>query len=226
MDKRYKSCYPPISEDQFGFTRAVVSMLNARRYIESQGFIESRAIGEYECDVNSIAGRRGIIVFSDGSNVGCEAFQKTKDRDSLLERIIAAQAVFQKGSYYGSVERNMVIRCSYQNQGYYMRLSVIDTTKQKKGFIRNMFSDAELFAFSYVLSLVKEIINDSDILAFNSIVNGIGAILKETSLLTYAPHQIKTAPQVISSPATEQPAQPAIIIDPWNIEIPRYMKNE
>jgi hypothetical protein len=218
MEKVHTNYHPRLEQDQVDFTRAVISMLNARRYLGSQGYSEIIKSGYSDENTNGIAGGYGAIRFPDGSEVDNDDFKGTTDRDSVLERVIEKNSIFQKRGQYDKHEMPRVVRCTYSRDGYGVRLSVADTTKSKKGFFGGMFRDSELFAFAYTLSLNKDVITDDDLKQFEVYVQGLDQAAQEDKPLIYTPQH---------TPSKRSEAQPRVqpvqtdFINPWEIEIPK-----
>jgi hypothetical protein len=215
MQKNSRISYPSSKEKQFNFTRGVISMLNARRYLQSQGFSESvQTCGWDRTNINGIAGEKGQITFPDGSVVDSDAFILASSRDSLLERIIETNASFQKlPEYHFNQNRTKVIRCKYSNNGYEAILSLRDTNN----YFYTLITSPKLFAFDYDLTLTKDIITENDIKQFEVTLKGIEQAAKEEKPLVYIPQY---SPMTTPNTATPFKIIQTEFINPWAIEMP------
>ena len=237
MEKFHTEYHPRIKEAKVDFTRAVVSMLNVRRYLQNEGYSELRDINSLarryvpphlvkKCVladiINTIASGYGAIYFPEGFRVDDYDFKNTTDRDSLLEMIIEKHAKFQKTKKYPDFAKSKVIRCTYQIKGYKVKLSVVDTKKSKRSLFSKMFKssdkDRELFTFKYTLRLNKDIITDEDLKQFEIYIQDINQAAQEEKPLIYTSQH---------SPVTKSSSQPQVkhfkpdLINPWYFDLPK-----
>lgn len=233
MDKSYTGRYPERRREQHGWIfKALVSMLNCRRYLAGQGFKEVFSDETWYGNnlINNISGK---VVFSDGSEVGAEEFIKMKncsERDALLERMIEIDTKFErKGIVFpfecGGYDRNNVVRTTFGDDAYGFFLSVIDTTKEGIVFPASLFMfSPKRFSFRYHVLLRKNFITDKDLEDFAKYRQGLEDSSKlQKVLLTYT-SQIAQKKQT----EIEVPHQKIDFVNPWEIEIPkiRGKKNE
>ncbi|AJF61590.1 TPA: hypothetical protein HA239_04135 [Candidatus Woesearchaeota archaeon] len=200
MDKKYTGHYPDLRDVQFdSFGRAALAMLNARRYLESEKFTEYMSPNYDEDNINSIAGK---IVFPDGSTVDNEGFKETRDRNSLLERIIRKDAKFERFP----IKEELVI-CTYQldvrasknktnrprptnrldfDDAYTITLSVMNTESKKMSLVRSVFPHETMFGFQYELLLRKDVITDENIEQFQKYTEEINRAAATREFLKYS----------------------------------------
>jgi|SRR3989344_6584860 len=227
MNKIYIDRHPKINERQVSFTRTLVSMLNCRRYLNSQGFDEQFDGQSYYTDTNAIS---GTVIFPDGSEVNHNSFcntANTQSRDAILERAIDKEARFKRLGFDMGYTRSGLIRTNFAGNGYSFKLSVRDTTREKSFFpIKLFLYNPRLFTFEYGLGLVKQVITDQDLQEFEKYRQGLDFAMKQKNLLAYVsqvPQRMRTA-----SKEVEVPHQRIDFVNPWEIEIPKIggKKNE
>lgn len=220
MEKSYTGRYPELKDEQFDFTRAVVSMLNSRRYLESQGFDEAFANYDYY-DTNSINGK---VIFPEGSIIDNPNFISLKDtsqKDSLLERMIDKKAVFKRFGVNYFYERDKVIRTRFKTNEYDFKLSVIDTTREVAIIpVKWFLIKPRGFAFKYDILLNKGVITDSDLKDFEKHKQELKLAAKSNVILNYGSGSVTNGsnPAVNGIKSVEQ-VKPIEIFDPWKVEI-------
>ena len=130
--------YPSLKQGQFDLNRALISMLNCRKYIQSQSFQE---VNGNNSNITGIAGGYAEIFFSDGSIVSNDDFQRTSDKDSLLENMISKQVIVipvRCNNTYNSYGKLGVITNTFKLNEYNVQFAIKDTTKEKLGFFRGI----------------------------------------------------------------------------------------
>ena len=188
MKKVHSNRYPERGQKQHGdISKALITMLNCRRYLASQGFGEMFLGHDYDKNVNGIEGK---ILFPDGSEVGNKSFCMTKDtnsRDALMERIISKDAKFyRKKSDYDGYDRSRIVRTSHTGEGYCFRLFIRDTSKESLVFpLSLLFYNARNFAFQYYIILEKDVIKDSDLEEFAKYRQSLDDVIRQEALITY-----------------------------------------
>ncbi len=228
MKKSYSARYPSSNEKQHRkITPALVSMLNCRRYLSSQGFGEKTDDINYDESVNCIG---GTIYLPDGSEVSHRSFCKAKDldsRDALLERIISKDARFKRRGLDSGYDRSGIVRTSHNGNGYYFDLSVRDTTKESLFFPLSIFLyNANQFAFQFDMILNKKVITDADLEEFAKYQQGLDDAMRQLTLLTYSPQVPQRKPT--KTQEVEIPQAETHFINPWEVQIPKLggKKNE
>lgn len=222
MEKVYSNRYPTLEQEQFDLNRALISMLNCRRYIHSQGFQE--VTGDNN-NINGIAGGYAKIVFPDGSTVSSDNFQKTLNRDSLLESMISKGVILKpNSSRYDNYERPRVVTNTFKRNGYSVHLVIKDTTKKKRGFLLGIGHNAEMFSFVYDLYLSQDVIKDADLEEFAKYQQCLYDAMKQETLLTYSAQ----VPQrkSVRTKEVELPQVETHFINPWDVEIPKIGRKE
>ncbi|MEI7719049.1 MAG: hypothetical protein WCI72_04225 [archaeon] len=230
MEKTHINRSPTIRREQLNFTQALISMLNCRGYLNSQGFGEK--IDSSSWDKNYINSISGKVIFPDGSELDSPSFYKTTStsgRDALLRRAVEKEAKFQRKAVNEceSYNRGRVVRSSYGGNGYSFELSVRDTTKEKKILPLKLFVyTPKLFTLEYVLSLVKDVIHDCDLQEFEKYKKGLDSALQQTELLDFVPSA--TSKNRTSSRDVDVPQTQIDFVNPWDIQIPKLggKKNE
>jgi len=227
MEKTYSGRYPERGEQQdLDINKAVMRMLNCRRYLASEGFKEGFSDKTWygnNC-VNNISGE---VIFPDGSEVSSRAFitmANTSERDSLLERMIEKGSRFKRirdaFDYSSGYNRNNVIRTTFIGDDYQFTLSVIDTTREGIIFpVRLFFYNPKKFSFNYDVLLKKGIISDKDLEVFEKYRKGLEEAVKQDSLVAYASQTPQRKAKSDGSVKVE-PIQ-TDFINPWDIDIPR-----
>lgn len=218
MEKEYMNKYPTLEKDQFGLNRALIAMLNSRRYLTSQGFQE---IFSDDDNGNGIAGGYATIIFSDGSKITNDNFKKAPNRNLLLQEMILRGIKLDPSGSYDDRGRARVITSTFNRDVYKVHFAIKDTTKKKLGFFKGFFHDAEMFSFSYHLTLNQDLIKDSDIEQFEKYRAGLEDAIQQETPLDYAP-QIQPRK---SSQDSELPKHETQFINPWEVQIPKLGKN-
>ncbi|MBI2044860.1 hypothetical protein HYT23_02275 [Candidatus Pacearchaeota archaeon] len=220
MKKVCNGRYPDRGEEQHEkIAKALVSMLNCRRYLTNLRFAEEIQIfpGWNLRRVNFVD---GTMFFPEGLEIDNDAFCKINDsnsRDALLKVIISKDAKFKRNGSGCCYDRSRIVRTSYEGSGYSFRLSVRDTTKESLSGI--FLYDAKKFAFQYDISLNRDIITVQDLGEFARYKQGLENAMRHDSLITYSPQ----APQgkEAEPKKAEMPQAETHFINPWDIKIPR-----
>lgn len=231
MEKEYSSKkHPEIKEDQFGFNRALLAMLNCRRYLQNQGF---KTEIEEHGDSGSFVDVRGEIIFPDNSKVDFNGFKHTRDKNSLLERMVSTGVKFERIeweplSFERSYIREKAVKTSLgddegdhiagygsKRKGWTFTLSVVDTTKKKAWFPLSLFLyTPQKFALGYKIKLEKDIITDKDLEDFEKYKKGLGAAIMNESFVNY-----EVTP--VSKPKLEKKIQKGVVeIIPAQVSFP------
>jgi len=221
MEKAYSNRYPERGQKQHrDITKALVSMLNCRRYLASQGFAE-KIDTSYNSEYTNCIG--GTIYLPDGSEVDDRSFthtQNTDSRDALLERIISKNARFKRLGLDCGYNRSRIVRTSHDGQGYKFLLNVRDTTKESLIFpLRLFLYNASQFAFQFDMSLNKDVITDTDLEEFAKYQQGLDDAMRQGTLLTYTPQIPQRKPA--QAQEVEMPQLETHFINPWEIQIPK-----
>ena len=231
MKKKYAGRSPWRRETQdVNINKAIMRMLNCRRYLASKGFSELFSDDTIWYSNNPVNNISGSVIFPDGSEVSSNAFIKmssTSERDSLLERMILKEGIFKRRGINvlaligegDSYRRDNVIRTTYSNNKYEFTLSVIDTTKEGVIFPVNMFIfSPKSFALRYDIFLEKAIISDDDLKSFEKYRSGLASAAQQDALVTYD-SQASQRKKQLQKPIKTKPIK-TDFINPWETEIP------
>ncbi len=199
MIRTFNEQYPSFQEKQVDFRKALVSMVNARRYLESEGFKD----GMIEDRSHRWRVINGKITRLDNTDLNSEEFLNSRNKTALLETMASQEVVFKKHSFgnclgycpqYGAVSSFLV------NRDYSAVLSVEDTTKSLNPL--TWFSSAKRFAFSYKISLTKDLIDSPDNEEFERYAKGLREASRKDTL-------------------TKGINLPSSFVNPWDIDIPK-----
>ena len=165
MERLSEERYPALGEEQFDFNRALIGMLNCRRYLESQGFTELRESGNGESYAK--------IVFPDGYSLETEDFARasqTSSRSDLLENMIKNNAIIIPLATYGkNNSRKQVLHSSHLRDDYYVQICIEDTARRHPNIFKRKSCEAKLFSTNYFSRLRKDLITRKDIKEFERI---------------------------------------------------------
>jgi hypothetical protein len=210
MEKEYSSQYPgKETKHLLSFNRALIGMLNCRRYLQSQG-LEGNS---------GTLGAGGIeLIFPDGYTLNYSDFGHAEDKNIILEEIITKKAVInQKGKVsYLRKDRERGLNCTLEGNFYRVYLKMKDRTREGIRILR-IGHKAELFSIDYNLDLTREIIEEANIEKFEKLKQGLEEAVKQETLTTFSP----------GTTSIRQPEQPeempqtGLVVNPWEVDIPR-----
>jgi hypothetical protein len=231
--KKYTNRYPTREEEQHrDIRKAILSMLNCRRYLRGQGFSELFPSDVYLFN-NNISNISGCILFPDSSKLNSFDFREMEDsleRDALLEQMIEKEIAFKRNNPFAGLpgpcsgyDRDNVIRTSFSDRGYNFTLSVIDTTREGVIFPINMFMySPKKFSFQYDMTLRKKLITDHDLEEFARYQQGLDEAMRQNTLSGHSPQtpqRGRSKPQEVEVPKTEKK-----FINPWSPEIDKVIE--
>ncbi len=203
MIRTFNEQYPSLQEKQVDFRKALVSMVNARKYLESGGFIDVYPEAYPWIYI------KGTILRSDGVTLDSNAFFGSKNKTKLLESMVSGDMHFTRPSFGNYHPYGGIVKSSLGKRGYEFHLSVRDTTKSPNPL--TWFSSAKRFAFYYEISLVKDIIENPDNEEFEKHIKGLREASRKDTLT-------KQEGTIQITPANNLPSS---LVDPWSIDIPK-----
>ena len=254
MEKRYSNIYPKIEEEQFDLKRALISMLNCRRYLESKGFDE---VGEgglfknWQGDpyyTSCIFGTWGEIR-TDYGIIGEEfgRISDTKTKNGIIEKMIQGNPkLYRYNGRFPGWGDDCVVRTAMgsnvhnHNNVFRFFLSIIDTKDKKMTSIygpkpskfkllkREKYKSIEIpnqFSFEYMMYVRKNIISPRDLVNLDKYKTNLEYTIKQNNLLTYSSKIAQGRKPPQKGIEIPQPIQ-LDFIDPWKIEIPKYEKKK
>ncbi len=205
MIRTFNEQYPSLQEKQVDFRKALIGMVNARRYLESEGFKDIHR----EDDPAYWWLIEGSIFRSPGIKLDSKAFFQSKNKTKLLETIVSGDVYFIRPSFMNYHPDGGVVKSFLGKENYTIHLRVKDTTKSPNPL--TWFSSAKRFGFYYKISLAKDLIENPDNEEFERYVKGLREASRRDVLS-------KEQDKILDN---ETPDQPSSFVNPWEIDIPK-----